>query len=168
MITVLCPIFERISKKLIQYQAQKMAAKKRHWLWNILIVFTVVACLMAFAAHYKNWTRIEPDKMTILSGIYYHDLKFADLDKVEWVEKIPPMVRLNGFSAFEKGKGVYQEFKDTLTDKKVYVFVDNFEQQKIRLVNKDSSQLFLNLKDSVETEELFLLFQSKMEEPNSR
>ena len=26
-------------------------------------------------------------------------------------------------------------------------FVDNFEQQKIRVINKDSSQLFLNLKD---------------------
>lgn len=144
-----------------------MATKNRHWFWNILIVLTVLVCLMAFAAHYKNWTRIEPDRMTILSGIYYHDLKFDDLETVEWVDKIPPMVRLSGFSAFEKGKGVYQEFKDTLTDRKVYVFVDNFEHQKIRLVNKDSSQLFLNLKDSVETVDMFVLFQSKLEKvPN--
>lgn len=142
-----------------------MGAKKRHWLWNILIVITVIVCLCAFAAHYKNWTRIEPDKMTILSGIYYHELKFDALEQVEWVERIPPMVRLNGFSAFEKGKGVYQEFKDTLTDKKVYVFVDNFEKQKIRLVQKDSSQLFLNLKDSVETVEMFELLKGKIEEP---
>ena len=141
-----------------------MATKKRHWLWNILIVLTVIVCICAFAAHYKNWTRIEPDKMTILSGIYYHELQFGDLEQVEWVEKIPPMVRLNGFSAFEKGKGVYQEFKDTLTDRKVYVFVDNFEQQKIRLVQKDSSQLFLNLKDSLETIEMFELFKEKIEE----
>ncbi len=140
-----------------------MAGKKRHWLWNIIIVITVIACLMAFAAHYKNWTRIEPDKMTILSGIYYHDLAFKDLDQVEWVDKIPPMVRLNGFSAFEKGKGVYQEFKDTLTDRKVYVFVDNFENQKIHLVNKDSSQLFLNMKDSLETVEMFEFFKGKIE-----
>jgi len=140
-----------------------MATKKRNWLWNILIVLTVIVCLMAFAAHYKNWTRIEPDKMTILSGIYFHDLKFADLEAVEWVDRIPPMVRRNGFSAFEKGKGVYQEFKDTLTDKKVYVFVDNFEQQKIRLVNKDSSQLYLNLKDSIETVEMFDFFKGKIE-----
>ncbi len=140
-----------------------MGAKKRHWLWNILIVLTLLLCLCAFAAHYKNWTRIEPDKMTILSGIYYHDLKFADLDEVEWVDRIPPMVRLNGFSAFEKGKGVYQEFKDTLTDRKVYVFVDNFEQQKIRLVNKDASQLYLNLKDSLETVEMFDFFKEKIE-----
>lgn len=107
---------------------------------------------------------MEPDKMTILSGIYYHELSYADLEQVEWVAKIPPMVRLNGFSAFEKGKGVYQEFKDTLTDKKVYVFVDNFEQQKIRLVQKDSSQLFLNLKDSLKTLELFEFFEEKIEE----
>lgn len=140
-----------------------MATKKRHWLWNILIVVTVLACLMAFAAHYKNWTRIEPEQMTILSGIYYHDLKFEELDGVEWVDKIPPMVRLNGFSAFEKGKGVYQEFKDTLTDRKVYVFVDNFENQKIHLIRKDSSQLFLNMKDSLETVELFDVLKGKME-----
>ncbi|TMM58677.1 hypothetical protein FEE95_04405 [Maribacter algarum] len=143
-----------------------MAGKKRHWLWNTLIVLTVIVCLMAFAAHYKNWTRIEPDKMTILSGIYYHNLAFKDLNQVEWVDKIPPMVRLNGFSAFEKGKGVYQEFKDTLTDRKVYVFVDNFENQKIRLVNKDSSQLFLNMKDSLETVEMFKFFKGKIELQN--
>lgn len=143
-----------------------MADKKRHWLWNILIVITVIVCLCAFAAHYKNWTRIESDKMTILSGIYYHDLKFENLEKIEWVDKIPPMVRLNGFSAFEKGKGVYQEFKDTLTDRKVYVFVDNFENQKIRLINSDSSQLFLNMKDSVETVEMFEFFKDKIELQN--
>ena len=143
-----------------------MGTKKRNWIWNILIVITVVVCLMAFAAHYKNWTRIEPDKMTILSGVYYHDLKFNDLDTVEWVDRIPPMVRLNGFSAFEKGKGVYQEFNDTLTDRKVYVFVDNFEQQKIHVVNKDASQLYLNLKDSVETIEMFDFFKGKIELQN--
>jgi len=140
-----------------------MATKKRHLLWNIVIVLTVIVCIMAFAAHYKNWTRIESDRMTILSGIYYHDLKFEDLDKIEWVDRIPPMLRLNGFSAFEKGKGVYQEFKDTLTDRKVYVFVDNFEQQKIRFVNKDASQLYLNLKDSIETVEMFDFFKRRIE-----
>lgn len=143
-----------------------MTTKKRHWLWNILAVLAVVICLMAFAAHYKNWTRIEPDKMTILSGIYYHDVAFSDVEKLEWVEKIPPMVRLSGFSAFEKGKGVYQEFKDTLTDRKVYVFVDNFEHQKIHVVNKDSSQLFLNMKDSLETVEMFEFFSGKIELQN--
>lgn len=141
-----------------------MAAKKTHWFLNVMIILTIIICSCAFAAHYKNWTRIDTDKMTILSGVYYHDLKFEDLDKVEWVDKIPPMIRLNGFSAFEKGKGVYQDFKDSLTDRKVYVFVDNFEHQKIRVVRKDSSKLFLNLKDSVETVALFELFQKKLED----
>ncbi len=105
--------------------------------------------------------------MTILSGIYYQEVAFDNLESVEWVEKIPPMVRLNGFSAFEKGKGVYQEFKDTLTDRKVYVFVDNFEQQKIRIVQKDSSQVFLNLKDSINTVALFNDLRDKISsEPN--
>lgn len=141
-----------------------MGAKKRHWFWNAIIVITVVVCLFAFAAHYKNWLRMQPDGMTILSGIYYHEVPYAQVDQVTWVEKIPPMVRLNGFSAFEKGKGIYQEFKDTLTDKKVYVFVDNFEQQKIWLVQKDSSQLFLNLKDSLDTAALFESLKQKIAE----
>ena len=127
-----------------------------------MIVLTLILCACAFAAHYKNWIRIQPNQMSILSGIYYHDIKYVDLDKVEWVDKIPPMQRINGFSAFEKGKGVYQEFKDTLTNKKVYVFIDNFSKQKIRLVRKDSSQIYVNMKDSVETVELFHFFKEKL------
>lgn len=144
-----------------------MAAKKRHWLWNILIVLTIIACIIAFAAHYKNWTKIKPNTFQVLSGIYYHEFNYADLDSVQFVERIPPMERLSGFSAFEKGKGVYQEFKDSLTDKEVPVFIDNFSSQKIRLVQKDSSQFFINLKDSLETQELFLFFESKLEEQDS-
>lgn len=144
-----------------------MATKKRHWLWNILIVITVIICLIAFTAHYKNWTKVEPANFQVLSGIYYHELKFAELDSVVFVERIPPMNRLSGFSAFDKGKGIYQEFKDSLTDKEVPVFIDNFSNQKIRLVKKDSSQIFINLKDSLDTQELFLLFKSKLEESNS-
>ncbi len=139
-----------------------MAVKKRLWFWNILIVLTIIACSLAFAAHYKNWTKIEADQMTILSGIYYHDLKYEVIDSVLWVDRIPPMERLNGFSAFDKGKGVFREFKDSLTDKKVYVFIDNYANKKIRFVNKDASQLFLNLKDSTETEALYEFFENKL------
>ncbi|NHF60391.1 hypothetical protein FK220_013640 [Flavobacteriaceae bacterium TP-CH-4] len=141
--------------------------KKRLWLWNLLIVLTVIVCLLAFLAHSKNWTKIKPDKMQLLSGFYYKELQFSDIDSVQWVEKIPPMERLTGFSAFDKGKGIYREFKDSLTDEKVYVYVDNFSSQKIRLVYKDSLQLYVNMKDSTDTEALFQLLQSKiaMEEP---
>ncbi len=100
--------------------------------------------------------------MTILSGIYYHDLKYDEIDSVLWVDRTPPMERLNGFSAFDKGKGVFREFKDSLTDKKVYVFIDNYANKKIRFVNKDASQLFLNLKDSTETEALYEFFENKL------
>ena len=136
-------------------------------MWNILIVVTIVASVTAFVAHYKNWTKTEGDEFKVLSGIYYQKFNFAELETVEFVERLPPMDRLNGFSAFDKGKGVYQEFKDSLTDKKAYVFIDNFSGRKIRLVKKDSSQLFINLKDSIETDELFQFFQSKLEEPLS-
>jgi len=140
-----------------------MARKKRHWLWNILAVITVIVCMLALLAHFKNWTKAKPTGFQILSGFYFKEIKYTDLDSVLLVERIPPMERLNGFSAFDKGKGIYREFKDSLTDKKVYVFVDNFSNQKIRVVKKDSSQLFVNLKDSVETQELFRFFQEKLD-----
>lgn len=99
--------------------------------------------------------------MRILSGFYIKTLDFTELDSVEMIDKLPPMIRLNGFSAFDKGKGIYREFKDSLTEKKVYVFIDNFANPKIRLVKKDADQLFLNLKDSLETAQLFEFFKAK-------
>ncbi len=99
--------------------------------------------------------------MRIISGFYIKNLDFAALDSVVMVERLPPMIRLSGFSAFDKGKGIYREFKDTLTDKKVFVFVDNFSNHKIRLVKNDSDQLFVNLKDSLETDKLFQFLQAK-------
>lgn len=128
-----------------------------------MIVLTVIVCILAFAAHSKNWTKVKPDKLQLLSGFYYKELPYIELDSVAWVERIPPMQRLSGFSAFDKGKGLYREFKDSLTDKKVHVYVDNFSQQKIRVVYKDSFNLYLNLKDSLETLALFELLQSKIE-----
>ncbi|WP_298502963.1 hypothetical protein [uncultured Maribacter sp.] len=139
-----------------------MANKKRHWLWNLILLITLTVCLLAFIVHYKNWTKIEPNSIKMVSGVYYKEIKFVDVDSVSMVQRIPAMERLNGFSALSKGNGLYREFKDSLTDKKVYVFVDNFEQQKIRLVYQDSLKLFFNYKDSVETKELFSLFESKL------
>ena len=139
-----------------------MASKKRHWLWNLILILTLVLCLLAFAVHYKNWTKIEPDNVKMVSGIYYKEIKFAEVDSVSFLERIPPMERLNGFSALSKGNGLYREFKDSLTDKEVHVFVDNFEQQKIKIVYQDSLKLFFNYKDSLETVNLFSLLESKI------
>ncbi len=138
-----------------------MGRSKNPWLWNILIVFTVIVCLIAFVAHSKNWTKINTQDIQILSGAYYRQIKFADLDSVLLVDKIPPMERLNGFSAMAREKGLFREFKDSLTDKKVYVYVDNFEQQKIKVVYKDSLKLFLNLSDSLETDRLYRFLRDK-------
>lgn len=138
-----------------------MGRSKNPWLWNILIVFTVIVCLIAFVAHSKNWTKINTQDIQILSGAYYRQIKFADLDSVLLVDKIPPMERLNGFSAMAREKGLFREFKDSLTDKKVYVYIDNFDQQKIKIVYKDSLKLFLNLSDSLETDRLYRFLRDK-------
>ncbi|MGB5272875.1 MAG: hypothetical protein WBN39_02395 [Flavobacteriaceae bacterium] len=141
-----------------------MRQKKGFWVWNLLLGFTVVICALAFLSHSKNWIKLKEDRMRIISGFYIKNLDFAALDSVVMVERLPPMIRLSGFSAFDKGKGIYKEFKDTLTDKKVFVFIDNFSSQKIRLVKKDSDQLFVNLKDSLETDRLFQFLQTKASE----
>ena len=138
-----------------------MRQKKGFWVWNLLLGFTVVICALAFLSHSKNWIKIKDDRMRIISGFYIKNLDFAELDSVVMVDRLPPMIRLSGFSAFDKGKGIYREFKDTLTDKKVFVFVDNFSNHKIRLVKNDSDQLFVNLKDSLETDRLFQFLQTK-------
>lgn len=135
--------------------------KRRLWVWNLLLGFTITVCVLAFVSHSKNWIKLKDGHMRILSGFYIKTLDFTELDSVEMIDKLPPMIRLNGFSAFDKGKGIYREFKDSLTEKKVYVFIDNFANPKIRLVKKDADQLFLNLKDSLETAQLFEFFKAK-------
>ncbi|GGD88124.1 hypothetical protein GCM10011412_27450 [Maribacter cobaltidurans] len=113
--------------------------------------------------HYKNWIKNTPDHVRLLSGFYLEKVPYSDLDSVVFVERIPPMLRLNGFSALEKEKGIFQEFKDSLTDKKIYVFVDNISQPKIKLVYKDSLKLYFNLKDSVETVNMFNDLKGKLQ-----
>lgn len=112
--------------------------------------------------HYKNWTKTDDGSLRILSGFYYQDLKYSEMDSIGWVDKIPPMERLHGFSAWEKEKGIFREFQDSLTDKKVYVFVDNYENPKIKVVHHDSIHLFINLRDSSETEEMYQQLSDKM------
>ena len=139
-----------------------MVTKKRHWFWNLLMIITIVVCLSVLVMHYKNWIKTKPAKVQILSGFYKVDIPYDELDSVVFVEKIPPMLRRNGFSALEKEKGIFQEFQDSLTDKKVYVFVDNISQQKIKLVYKDSLVLYVNQKDSLQTLELFNFLNKKL------
>ena len=140
--------------------------KKRNRFWNVILVITVLVCLVAFVLHYKNWTKVETDELKILSGFYYKKLRYSELDSVVMVGKIPPMERLNGFSALEKEKGLFREFKDSLTTKKVHVYVDNLSNQKIKVVYNDSSKLYINLTDSLKTQELFTRLKGKIVIPD--
>jgi hypothetical protein len=135
--------------------------KGRLRFWNLILIVTVIASFLAFAAHYKNWTKIKPDGIQVLSGFYYAHIKFSDLDSVLLVEKIPPMVRLHGFSALEKEKGIFRAFRDSLTDNKVYVYVDNLQLRKIKLVFHDSLHLYINLADSTETQQMYQFLLNK-------
>jgi len=141
-------------------------AKKRHGFWNVIIVLTVIICLAAFTVHYKNWTKVEQTEFKILSGFYYKKLSFSEIDSVEMIEKIPPMERLNGFSALQKEKGLFREFKDSLSDKKVHVYVDNLANQKIKVVYNDSAKLYINYVDSLKTQKLFTFLKNKIQETN--
>ncbi|WP_422861905.1 hypothetical protein [Flagellimonas sp. W118] len=144
-----------------------MNKKKRHGFWNVLIVLTLIICVFAFIIHYKNWHKIEEGELRILSGIYYQKIPISEIDSVMLVDRIPELERSNGFSWAAIEKGV---FKDSLTDTKVYVFVDDLRQQKIRLVHDDSLKLFLNFKDSLETQKVYHLLNeellAKLEDPN--
>ena len=138
-----------------------MKGKKRHWFWNILIVLTIIVCLLSFLAHYKNWIWKKADRIEILSGVYYMELPFKTMNEVSMVSKIPSLDRKNGFSAWEKEKGI---FKASLNEEKlVYVYVDNLHHQKIRLTYNDSLLLFINLSDSVKTKELYLYLEEKID-----
>ena len=132
-------------------QIRKMK-KKNNWLWNSIIVLTVVACITAFVLHYKNFATIEDGKFKIYSGIYLQSILLSELDSISWVERIPEMERRNGFSWLAREKGV---FNDSLTQTKTYVFVDDLRQQKIRLVHRDSLKLYINFTDSIETQQLY-------------
>lgn len=127
---------------------------KNSWFWNIILVLTVILCVTVLTMHFKNWVSHEGDTLKLKSGFYNVEVPYIDLDSIILVERLPPMERLNGFSALEKEKGIFRAFKDSLTNKKVYVFVDNINQQKLKIVYKDSSHVYVNLKDSVKTLDL--------------
>ncbi|MEX0361722.1 MAG: hypothetical protein AB3N10_12130 [Allomuricauda sp.] len=140
-----------------------MSKKKRHWLWNVLIVFTLVLCFLAFLAHYKNWYKIEEGKLKILSGIYYQKIPLNEIDSLKIVEKVPELERSSGFSWMVAEKGV---FVDSITQSKVYFFVDDLAQHKIKVVHHDSLRMFINFKDSLQTQDFFENLQRLVEQSN--
>ena len=146
-----------------------MHSSKKNWIWTITLIVTIICCAAVLILHVKNWVTSDNTSLGLRSGFYNVEIPLSELDSVVFVERIPPMQRLHGFSALEKEKGVFREFKDSLTDKKVHVFVDNINQNKVKLVYKDSSYVYFNLKDSVETVQLFQKLStntSDLSEPN--
>lgn len=139
-----------------------MRLTKNHWVWTVLLIVTVIICASILILHFKNWISNDNQSLKLRSGFYAVEIPYSELDSVVMVERIPLMERLNGFSALEKEKGIFREFKDSLTDKKVHVFIDNIGQQKVKLVYKDSVYLYFNLKDSVETINLLDELTAKM------
>ena len=140
-----------------------MRSKKKNWVWTITLILTVICCIFVLILHVKNWVSSDENSLGLRSGFYNVEISINELDSVVLVERIPPMERLHGFSALEKEKGVFREFKDSLTDKTVYVFIDNINQDKVKLVYKDSMYVYFNLKDSVETIQLFQKLSNKTE-----
>jgi hypothetical protein len=140
--------------------------RKRHRGLNVLIGITVLGCLLAFAIHSRNWMRLQEGRMQVLSGVYYLEVPFAELDSVRWQEKIPQMERRHGFSFWAREKGV---FTDSLfPSRPVYVFVDDLRQPKIRIAYRDSLTFFLNFSDSAETRSVYHLLREKMQAAPSR
>ncbi|WP_228237923.1 hypothetical protein [Allomuricauda sp. M10] len=137
-----------------------MGNKKRHWLLNVLIIITVVFCVLVFVEHYKNWHKIEEGNLRIFSGIYFQKVPLAEIDSILLVDKLPEMERSSGFSWMTTEKGV---FKDSITQTKVYVFVDDLRQQKIKVVHHDSLKMYINLKDSLQTQELYSILQTDLQ-----
>ena len=146
-----------------------MHSSKKNWIWTITLIVTIICCAAVLILHVKNWVTSDVNTLGLRSGFYNVEIPLNELDSVVFVERIPPMQRLHGFSALEKEKGIFREFKDSLTDKKVHVFVDDINQNKVKLVYKDSSYVYFNLKDSVETVQLFQKLSSNtgvLSEPN--
>jgi len=126
--------------------------KKSSWLWNGIIVLTVIVCLAAFILHYKNYAKIEEGNFQVVSGIYKQKIPLSKINGIQFVPRIPELERKNGFSWLAKEKGV---FIDSIKGTKVYVFVDDLHQQKIKMVHHDSLELYVNLTDSLETLKLY-------------
>ena len=126
-----------------------------------MIVITLLVCGLVFVLHYKNWTKFEEGNFQVVSGIYKQKIKLSTVNQVKWVPKIPDLERKNGFSWLAKEKGV---FLDSITGAKIYVFVDDLKQQKIEVLHHDSLLLYVNLKDSLETQQLFEKLRSEVDQ----
>jgi hypothetical protein len=139
-----------------------MAKTRRHWTLNVLIVAAVLGSLAVFVLHSKNWTRLEADRIQILSGFYRVEVPYSDLDSVIWKPRIPQMERSHGFSFWAREKGV---FIDSLYPQRpVYVFVDDLRQHKVKVRYRDTMVIYLNFADSLETQSMYRVLKNEWEQ----
>lgn len=137
-----------------------MKREPKSGFWNGLIILTLVLCALIFAAHMKNWKRVGPDGMRLLSGFYYLEVPFDELREVEWSERVPYLNRRHGFSAGQWEKGSYRD--SAQPGLKAWVLVDDWEQPKLRIAWRDSLLLYLNFRDSLETDGLHQILQERL------
>ncbi|MGB5189855.1 hypothetical protein [Robiginitalea sp.] len=138
-----------------------MTRPRRQWLLNLLIVVSVILCLLAFAAHSRTWKRAEADRVQLLTGFYYTEIPYSEIDSLSWKEQLPQLERDHGFSFWAREKG---RFRDSLfPGRPVYIFVDDLRHPKLKISYRDSLILFLNFADSVETHLMYELLLRKTE-----
>ncbi len=138
-----------------------MTRPRRHWLLNLLIVVSLILCLLAFVAHSRTWKRVREDRVQLLTGFYYTEIPYRDIDSLSWKEQLPQLERDHGFSFWAREKG---HFKDSLfPERPVYIFVDDLRHPKLKISYRDSLILFLNFADSVETHMMHELLLRKTE-----
>ena len=139
-----------------------MRRNKRHWLWNIVIIVTIIICLAAFILHSQNWIREETDSILLISGFYSTEVKYTEILNVSMVSRLPEMERVSGFSVWAVEKGI---FKDTLQGlEEIRVYVDDLKLPKIKVERKENSMIFFNFKDSLRTVAYFELLSGKITE----
>ncbi|WP_141402437.1 hypothetical protein [Sediminicola luteus] len=132
--------------------------KPRKYLW-IMVILAVLLCGAALLSHTKNWIQIERDQFKVTSGFYRNSIAFTELDSVVLVDSLPRKQRKHGFTVRGREKGVYQNLEDSTT---VYVFLDRAEGPKVKLVYQDSLRLFVNYRDSLDTQALFETIQLRL------
>ena len=134
--------------------------KRSNWFWNILIIATLLLCTFVFILHYKNYTKIKEGHFQVVSGFYKQRIPLTNIHGVEFVPRIPEMERKNGFSWLTREKGV---FLDSVSGNKIYVFVDDLQQRKLKIQYGDSRELYLNLTDSLETQKIYTTLKTFMD-----
>ena len=91
--------------------------------------------------------------MTIVSGFYYTEILFDDIQEVTLVPKIPELDRVSGFSAWEIEKGIFRDTVQNIGNIRMYI--DDLRQEKIKLDRKEASSVYLKFPDSLRTKEMF-------------